>query len=113
MQKCVIKRFSYAIYFLCDGDRHIFHLACNLAFRLAFHRYLPLGDIFQIPLYHTTPTFNNFEKKPFQNIVGKGENAGKKHCILFPQCFLTLFEKVSIFPLNLLYHCKCFQFGPV
>ena len=27
-------------------------------------------------------------KKPFKNIVGKGENAGNQHFHLFPQCFL-------------------------
>ena len=29
-------------------------------------------------------------KKPFQNIVGKGENAGNQHFLLFPQFFLLL-----------------------
>ena len=27
-------------------------------------------------------------KKPFENTVGKGENAGDQHFLLFPQCFL-------------------------
>ena len=27
-------------------------------------------------------------EKPFENIVGKGENAGKQHFLLFPQWFL-------------------------
>ena len=31
----------------------------------------------------TTP-----RKKPFENIFGKGENAGNQHFLLFPQCFL-------------------------
>ena len=26
--------------------------------------------------------------KPFENIEGKGENAGNQHFLLFPQCFL-------------------------
>ena len=26
-------------------------------------------------------------KKPLENIVGKGENAGYQHFLLFPQCF--------------------------
>ena len=30
------------------------------------------------------------EKKPFENIVGKGENAGNLHFLLFPQCFLLI-----------------------
>ena len=25
-------------------------------------------------------------KKPFENIVGKGENAGDQYFLLFPQC---------------------------
>ena len=27
-------------------------------------------------------------KKPFENILGKGENAGNQHFLLFPPCFL-------------------------
>ena len=27
-------------------------------------------------------------EKPLENIVGKGENAGNQHFLLFPQCFL-------------------------
>ena len=27
-------------------------------------------------------------KKPFENIVERGENAGNHHYLLFPQCFL-------------------------
>ena len=27
-------------------------------------------------------------KKPFENIVGQGENADNQHFLLFPQCFL-------------------------
>ena len=29
------------------------------------------------------------KEKTFKNIVGKGENAGNQHFLLFPQCFLT------------------------
>ena len=41
-------------------------------------------------LHHTIATFNKFEKelKLFENIVGKGENAGNQHFLFFPQCFL-------------------------
>ena len=41
-----------------------------------------------LTFYHTIPTFNNPRKKPFENIVGKGENAGNQYLLLFPQCFL-------------------------
>ena len=30
----------------------------------------------------------NFVLERVENIVGKGENAGLKHFLLFPQCFL-------------------------
>ena len=36
-----------------------------------------------LTLYHIIPTFNDPGKKPFQNMVGKGENA-------FPTMFSTL-----------------------
>ena len=28
------------------------------------------------------------KKKPVENIMGKGENAGNQNFLLFPQCFL-------------------------
>ena len=34
-----------------------------------------------LTLYHTIPTLG---KKPFENIVGKAENAGNQHFLLFP-----------------------------
>ena len=47
---------------------------------------------------NTIPCFNLFPNKPcflrvyiislFENTVGKGENAGNQHFLLFPQCFL-------------------------
>ena len=36
-------------------------------------------------------------KKPFENTVGKGENAGNQHFLLFPHCFLLFPEQISIF----------------
>ena len=29
----------------------------------------------------------DFKLRAFENIVGKGENAGNQHFLLFPQCF--------------------------
>ena len=54
--------------------------------------------------------FNNPKNKGmFENFVGKGENAGNQHFLLFPQCFLTYHAFSNM------YHviCKCFLFGPV
>ena len=52
-----------------------------------------------LTLYHTIPTFNTSEgKKTFENIVGKGENAGNQHFLLFfPQCFLPFPREFSSF----------------
>ena len=43
-----------------------------------------------------TPT-----KKPFENIVGKGENIGNQHFLLFPQCFQPFTKQFSNFHLCL------------
>ena len=40
-----------------------------------------------LTLHHTIPTFMTLSKKPFENIVGRGENAGNQHFLLFQQCF--------------------------
>ena len=48
----------------------------------------------------------------FENIVGKGENAGNQHFLLFAQCFQLYREKTSYLS-NIQFVCKCIQFGPV
>ena len=40
-------------------------------------------------------------KKPFQNIVGKRENAGDQRFLLFPQCFLPFPKQISTFDSHL------------
>ena len=50
-----------------------------------------------LTLYHTIPTFNDPEKEGLENIVGKRENAGYQHFLLFPQCFLPLQRQIAIF----------------
>ena len=67
----------------------------------------------ELILYHTTPTFNNPEKKPFENIVGKGENGGYQLFLLFPQCFLPFSKRISILCYIYFVGRKCFRFGPV
>ena len=49
---------------------------------------LPVTDS-DITLLQTIPTFSNPEikGKPFENMVGKGENAGNQHFLHFPHCF--------------------------
>ena len=36
-------------------------------------------------------------KKPLENVVGKAENAGKQHFLLFPQCFIPFTKQISNF----------------
>ena len=37
------------------------------------------------------------KRKAFENIVGKGENAGNQYSLLFPQCFLPYEREKSLF----------------
>ena len=41
------------------------------------------------------------EKKPFESIVGKGENAGNQRLILFPQYFLVFLRQIPTFESHL------------
>ena len=75
-----------------------------------------------VELYCTILTFNNPEKKKaFENKVGKGENAGKQHFLLFPQCFLLFQKQIPnkfankflFFGRTCFVVCKCFQCEPV
>ena len=42
------------------------------------------------------------KKEPFENIVGKEENAGDQHFLLFQQCFLCYPEQILPFELTLI-----------
>ena len=50
-------------------------------------------DSEHLTLYHAIATLNTLKKKAFENILGKGENAGHQHFLLFPQCFSTFPSK--------------------
>ena len=51
----------------------------------------------------TISLFNSIEntvrKGAFENIVGKGENAGNQHFLLFQLCFLSFSKQIPIFGL--------------
>ena len=49
-----------------------------------------------LTLYHTIPTFDDPGNYPFENNVGKGENAGNHHFLLLPSCFLTSKKQISV-----------------
>ena len=59
-----------------------------------------------LTLYHTILTVNDPEKEGLENIVGKGENAGYQHFVIFPQCFLPLQRHISIFQSHLFCHLQ-------
>ena len=63
-------------------------------------------------LYHTITTSDVPEKKPLENNVGKRENTGNKHFLIFPQCCLP-YERQIFHVLNNIQFVvrKCFEFG--
>ena len=52
------------------------------------------------------PTFNDLEKKTFENIMGKGDNAGNQYFLHFTQCFLLFQTQISIFQSHLFYRLQ-------
>ena len=42
------------------------------------------------------------KKKALENTLGKGENAGNNHFLLFPQCFLLYHKEKSSFQQHLI-----------
>ena len=65
----------------------------EIAHHNVFHSYISLvrqnaalcGN--GLTLYHTIPTFNTLISL-LKILLGKGENAGNQHFLLFSQCFL-------------------------
>ena len=66
-------------------------------------------------LPHNDVVFTTMKKKPYENIVGTGENAGNQHFHLFPQCFLPFPNQHFIFKSRLNYFVvrNCFEIGQV
>ena len=64
--------------------------------------------------YHAIPEI--LRSKPFENIVGKGQNASNQYFLLFPQCFLsfspamfsTLFKTIFYILITFVV-CKCIE----
>ena len=60
------------------------------------------GCVVKSELFNTqSRLLTTSRKKPFENIVGKGENAGNQHFLLFPQRFLLYQRQKSPFELHL------------
>ena len=46
------------------------------------------------------------KQRAFENIVGKGENAGNQHFLLFTQCLLPFPKQILIFQSHLFYYLQ-------
>ena len=55
---------------------------------------------------HNSRLLTSLEKKAFEKIVGKGENAGNQHFLLFPQFFTPIQKRISVLKLHLFYHLQ-------
>ena len=71
------------------------------------------ADLLLLTLYHRISTFKNQEKKAFENIVGKGENAGNQHFLLFHNVFYAVKERSHNVSSIWFVVCKYFEFGLV
>ena len=64
-----------------------------------------------ISLLHHPNIITSLKKKALENIVGKGENAGNQHFLLFPHCFLTYFKTEFIILTTFIFLLRS-KFGP-
>ena len=70
-----------------------------LLFPECFQKLSSLGSLkvgIVLTLYHALQT-SNTPQKTFENILGKEDNAGNQHFLLFPQCLLPYLEQISSF----------------
>ena len=66
---------------------------------------------FIYPFPKQSRVFMTHRKKPFENTVGKGENAGNQHFLFFSTMFSIIQEKnLAILATSKLSSAKCFQF---
>ena len=51
-------------------------------------------------------TFDTLTQEPLENIVGKGENAGNQHFLLFLQCFRSCVRPIGCFEQHLIFRLQ-------
>ena len=81
-------------------------------FSFYFNVFYPVEE--KAGLFDTTTQsrlLTTIEKKAFENIVGKGENADNQYFVLFSHCFLLIPQQTSILSHIYFVVCKSFQFG--
>ena len=59
-----------------------------------------------LTLYHKSLRLKTLKGSLLKNIVGKGENAGNQHFLLFPQCFLAIPKRFSVVKVDLFCHLQ-------
>ena len=62
-----------------------------------------------LTLCRTSTILNIRGKKSVENIVGKGENYGNQHFLLFPQCFYPFKDKFHYFSHTKFVICSLFE----
>ena len=79
----------------------MFFIRTSLKFR---HSVKGLSEMFQVikPLPNDSRILMTPWRMPFKSMVGKGENAGDQHFLLFPKCFLLFDRQISSFELDLI-----------
>ena len=111
-QCCILTHYRYIA---VENIVRIGEIACNKQFLLLSQCFLPyMALIFQFKctlkvVCNSLPIWTSLEfwllttlyKKSFENTVGKGENAGNQHFLLFPQCFQPFPKQISIFQSHL------------
>ena len=75
----------------------------NTGIKIICVRLEPKEAFLEHYVYSTTKSrlLTTLQENPFENIVGKGENAGNQHFLFFPQCFLPFPKQISIFDSHL------------
>ena len=52
--------------------------------------------MYDVNLCHKMTTSDAFEENLYENIVGKGENVGNQHFLIFLRCFLSMKNKTIV-----------------
>ena len=79
-------------------NMHIFHSVACIKHPFKFFLFLQF-----YPFTTQSRLLTTLQKRPIENILGKGENAGNQHFLLFQQCFLPAPEQI----LNFQSHLYC------
>ena len=109
--------FSLSTFYVLFSNK--FAISCRQmanVLNIYFSPFLDLFFIIVIPAYVRWKQFYLFttqfrflttlKQKVFENIVGKGENAGNQHFLLLPQCFLLYLREKSSFQQHLFYRLQ-------